>query len=257
MVDRPLKHQLLLVADEIYDKISTTSASMATAIAPDMLCLTFNGNNRRPTASRIPGGGWRCGPKDTPAASSRASALLANMRICAQMSRRQHAIQEFALGGHQGIEDLVLPGGRLLEQRDIAWLTNEIPGVCASNRRRRAVCVCRTPGLDIDDATTAFVPICCCRKTSRGGAGSNWPAPDHLRLVTLPCPRSGVRAIRRLGSFLISYRQLAADAHVMPLGWRRGRRRPSRRGGVEGTASPRRIKPETPKQLEATSTNRP
>ena len=94
-----------------------------------MLCLTFNGLSK---AYRVAGyrAGWLAitGPKDHAGSFIEGISLLANMRLCPNVPA-QHAIQ-VALGGHQSIEDLVLPGGRLLEQRDVAWTKlNEIPGV--------------------------------------------------------------------------------------------------------------------------------
>src|ERR1700759_5339624 len=125
------KHQLLLLADEIYDKIlydGVEHISVAT-VAPDMLCLTFNGLSK---AYRVAGyrAGWLAipGPKEHASSFLEGIHLLANMRLCPNVPA-QHAIQ-VALGGHQSIDDLVLPGGRLLEQRDVAWSKlNEIPGM--------------------------------------------------------------------------------------------------------------------------------
>ena len=131
MADLARKHQLLLLADEIYDKILYDDAKhIATAsVAPDVLTLTFNGLSK---AYRVAGyrSGWLVitGPKEHAESFIEGISLLANMRLCPNVPA-QHAIQ-VALGGHQSIEDLVLPGGRLLEQRDVAWTKlNEIPGV--------------------------------------------------------------------------------------------------------------------------------
>lgn len=129
MVELARKHQLLLLADEIYDKILYDDAkhiSLAT-LAPDLLTLTFNGLSK---AYRVAGyrSGWLIitGPKEHASSFIEGISLLANMRLCPNVPA-QHAIQ-VALGGHQSIEDLVLPGGRLLEQRDVAWTKlNEIP----------------------------------------------------------------------------------------------------------------------------------
>ncbi|MDM2520471.1 pyridoxal phosphate-dependent aminotransferase, partial [Mycobacteroides abscessus] len=131
MVELARKHQLLLLADEIYDKILYDDAEhiSVASLAPDLLCFTFNGLSK---AYRVAGyrSAWLAitGPKDHAASLLEGVNLLANMRLCPNVPA-QHAIQ-VALGGHQSIEDLVLPGGRLLEQRDVAWTKlNEIPGV--------------------------------------------------------------------------------------------------------------------------------
>ena len=141
MVELARKHQLLLLADEIYDKILYDDAehiSLA-SLAPDLLCLTFNGLSK---AYRVAGyrSGWLVitGPKEHASSFIEGISLLANMRLCPNVPA-QHAIQ-VALGGHQSIDDLVLPGGRLLEQRDVAWnKLNEIPGVSCVKPTGRAV----------------------------------------------------------------------------------------------------------------------
>ena len=112
------KHSLLLLADEIYDKILYDDAkhiSLAT-LAPDLLCLTFNGLSK---AYRVAGyrSGWMTitGPKEHAAGFLEGVDLLASTRLCPNVPV-QHAIQ-VALGGYQSIEDLILPGGRLGEGR--------------------------------------------------------------------------------------------------------------------------------------------
>ena len=212
MVELARKHQLLLLADEIYDKILYDDAehiSLAT-LAPDLLCLTFNGLSK---AYRVAGyrSGWLVitGPTDHATSFIEGISLLANMRLCPNVPA-QHAIQ-VALGGHQSIDDLVLPGGRLLEQRDVAWeRLNEIPGVsCVKPRGALYV----FPRLDpevhdiVDDEKLVLDLLLDEKILVTQGTGFNWPAPDHLRIVTLPWSRDLAKAIERLGNFLASYRQ--------------------------------------------------
>jgi alanine-synthesizing transaminase len=212
MVDLARKHQLLLLADEIYDKILYGDAkhiSLAT-LAPDMLCLTFNGLSK---AYRVAGyrAGWLAitGPKDHAGSFIEGINLLANMRLCPNVPA-QHAIQ-VALGGHQSIEDLVLPGGRLLEQRDVAWTKlNDIEGVsCVKPEGALYVFPRLDPEVyDIDDDEQLVLDLLLQEKILvTQGTGFNWPAPDHLRIVTLPWARDLAAAIDRLGNFLTSYRQ--------------------------------------------------
>ncbi len=212
MVDLARKHQLLLLADEIYDKILYGDAkhiSLAT-LAPDMLCLTFNGLSK---AYRVAGyrAGWLAitGPKDHAGSFIEGINLLANMRLCPNVPA-QHAIQ-VALGGHQSIEDLVLPGGRLLEQRDVAWTKlNDIEGVsCVKPDGALYVFPRLDPEVyDIDDDEQLVLDLLLQEKILvTQGTGFNWPAPDHLRIVTLPWARDLAAAIDRLGNFLTSYRQ--------------------------------------------------
>lgn len=211
IVDLARKHELLLLADEIYDKILYDDAkhiNLAT-LAPDMLCLTFNGLSK---AYRVAGyrAGWLAitGPKDHAGSFIEGINLLANMRLCPNVPA-QHAIQ-VALGGYQSIDDLVLPGGRLLEQRDVAWTKlNEIPGVSCV---KPAGALYAFPRLDpevydIDDDEQLVLDLLLQEKILvTQGTGFNWPAPDHLRIVTLPWARDLAAAIERLGNFLVGYR---------------------------------------------------
>lgn len=212
MVDLARKHQLLLLADEIYDKILYDDAQHinVAALAPDLLCLTFNGLSK---AYRVAGyrAGWLTitGPKENAASFLEGIHLLANMRLCPNVPA-QHAIQ-VALGGYQSIDDLVLPGGRLLEQRDIAWTQlNKIPGVSCVKPTGALYAFPRLdPDVhDIADDEQLVLDLLLQEKILvTQGTGFNWPAPDHLRIVTLPWSRDLIRAIDRLGNFLASYRQ--------------------------------------------------
>jgi len=206
------KHQLLLLADEIYDKILYDDATHVplASVAPDLLCLTFNGLSK---AYRVAGyrAGWLVitGPTEHATSFIEGIGLLANMRLCPNVPA-QHAIQ-VALGGYQSIDDLVLPGGRLLEQRDLAWMKlNEIPGVsCVKPQGALYV----FPRLDpevhdiVDDEKLVLDLLLDEKILVTQGTGFNWPAPDHLRIVTLPWARDLANAIERLGNFLASYRQ--------------------------------------------------
>ena len=155
--------------------------------------------------------GWLAitGPKDHAGSFIEGISLLANMRLCPNVPA-QHAIQ-VALGGHQSIDDLVLPGGRLREQRDVAWSKlNEIPGVSCV---KPAGALYTFPRLDpevheIEDDEQLVLDLLLSEKILvTQGTGFNWPAPDHLRIVTLPWSRDLAHAIDRLGNFLASYRQ--------------------------------------------------
>src|SRR4029079_9692069 len=125
------EHELIIMADEIYDKILYDGATHTPSAprAHDLLCLRFNGRSK---AARVAGSrsGWLVitGPKEHARNYLEGLDILANMRLCANVPA-QHAIQ-VALGGYQSINELILPGGRLLEQRNVAWeMLNEIPGV--------------------------------------------------------------------------------------------------------------------------------
>lgn len=131
MLELARQHNLVVFSDEIYDKILYDEAvHISTAsLAPDLLCLTFNGLSK---SYRVAGfrSGWLIisGPKHHALSYIEGIDMLANMRLCANVPA-QHAIQT-ALGGYQSINDLVLPPGRLLEQRNRTYeLLNDIPGV--------------------------------------------------------------------------------------------------------------------------------
>lgn len=169
IVDLARKHQLLLLADEIYDKILYDDAkhiSLAT-LAPDLLCLTFNGLSK---TYRVAGyrAGWLVitGPKEHAAGFLEGIDLLASTRLCPNVPA-QHAIQ-VALGGHQSIEDLILPGGRLLEQRDVAWeRLNSIPGVsCVKPKGALYAFPAWIRKSMRSTMIRSWCWICCCRRRS-------------------------------------------------------------------------------------------
>lgn len=131
VVEIARQNNLIIFADEIYDKVLYDGAVHTTlaTLAPDILTVTFNGLSK---AYRVCGfrGGWMFlnGPKDHAQGYIAGLDMLASMRLCANVPM-QHAIQT-ALGGYQSINELLLPGGRLLEQRDKAYdLITQIPGV--------------------------------------------------------------------------------------------------------------------------------
>ena len=210
MVELARRHQLVLMADEIYDKILYDDAVHVplASVAPDLLCLTFNGLSK---AYRVAGyrAGWLAvtGPKGHAGSYLEGLTLLASMRLCPNVPS-QNAIQA-ALGGHQSITDLILPGGRLLEQRDAAVTAlAAIPGVsCVVPKGALYV----FPRLDPDvypikDDQQLVLDLLLAEKILlTQGTGFNWPDPDHLRIVTLPYARDLTHAIERLGVFLQEY----------------------------------------------------
>jgi alanine-synthesizing transaminase len=205
------KHRLVVMADEIYDKILYDDAvhTPFCAVAPDVFTLTFNGLSK---AYRVAGfrSAWLMvtGPKRHAASYLEGIAMLANMRLCANVPG-QHAVQT-ALGGRQSINDLLLPGGRLREQRDAAMAAlKEIPGVtCVQPRGALYV----FPRLDpdvypiVDDQQFVLQLLREQHVLVVQGTGFNWPHPDHLRIVTLPRADDLTEAIGRIGAFLASYR---------------------------------------------------
>jgi alanine-synthesizing transaminase len=212
-VDIARKHDLMLFADEIYEKIVYDGRSMtnlASMTGRDVLCLTYSGLSK---AYRVCGfrAGWLAitGPLERASSFIEGIKLLANMRMCANVPA-QHAIQT-ALGGRQSIEDLLLPQGRLTAQRDLAHSTlNSIDGISCQQADGALYLF---PKLDVDkfgivDDERFVLDLLESEKilVSHGRA-FNWIEPDHFRLVTLPNTDDLSTALERLGNFLSSYSQ--------------------------------------------------
>ncbi|MGZ4448040.1 MAG: pyridoxal phosphate-dependent aminotransferase [Nocardioides sp.] len=208
LVDIARRHDLVVFADEIYEKILFDDAvhhHAATYAGDDVLCLTFSGLSK---AYRVCGyrAGWVMisGPQELATDFLEGLTLIANMRMCSNVPA-QHAIQT-ALGGYQSIEELIVPGGRFYEQSMLAHrLLNEIPGV--SNVKPRGALYC-FPRLDpevypIEDDEAFVIDLLRAKKLLvTHGTGFNWPTPDHFRLVTLPDVTVLEEAIGRIADFL-------------------------------------------------------
>jgi alanine-synthesizing transaminase len=204
------EHGLVVMADEIYDKILYDDAVHVpfATIAPDVFTLTFNGLSK---AYRVAGfrAGWMMvtGPKRHATSYLEGITILTNMRLCANVPA-QHAVQ-IALGGRQSIKELILPGGRLLEQRDTAIRAlHEIPGVtCVVPKGALYVFPRLDPELyPIEDDQRFVLELLRAQHVLVvQGSGFNWPHTDHLRIVTLPRSDDLTDAIGRIGAFLSSY----------------------------------------------------
>lgn len=204
------EHNLIVYADEIYDKILYDDAqhTCVASLADDLLCVTFNGLSK---AYRVAGfrSGWMIlsGPKHHARSYVEGLNMLANMRLCPNVPS-QYAIAT-ALGGRQSINDLLLPGGRLLEQRNRAYeLLTAIPGVTCVKPQGALYMF---PRLDpevypiVDDEKFAYELLREQKLLVVQGTGFNWPTPDHFRLVTLPRVEDLEDAIGRIARFLETY----------------------------------------------------
>ena len=203
---------LVLFADEIYDKILYDDAQyipLAT-LAEDLLVVTFNGLSKTYRVA-----GFRTGWMVVSGAKQRAQDyidgldILASMRLCSNVPT-QHAVQG-ALGGYQSIGEFIRPGGRLYEQRELAWnLLNEIDGVSCVKPMGALYLF---PKLDVDrfnisdDEQFALDLLRQEKLLVVQGTGFNWPRPDHFRIVFLPHEEELTEAIGRLKRFLDQYRQ--------------------------------------------------
>ncbi|WP_372528190.1 pyridoxal phosphate-dependent aminotransferase [Piscinibacter sp.] len=212
IVEVARQHQLIVFADEIYDKTvydGETHTSIA-ALADDVLFVTFNGlsKNYRSCGYRA---GWMVVSGEKRHAKDYIEGLnmLASMRLCSN-TPGQLAIQT-ALGGYQSIKDLVAPGGRLCRQRDLAYkLLSEIPGVSVVKPK---AALYMFPKLDAkmypitDDQQFAYELLAEEKVLIVQGTGFNWPQPDHFRLVFLPNSDDLTEAMGRIARFLDHYRK--------------------------------------------------
>jgi alanine-synthesizing transaminase len=212
IVEIARQHQLILFADEIYDKTLYDGAEHTSiaSLADDVLCLSFNGlsKNYRSCGYRA---GWMVVSGDKRYARDYIEGLnmLASMRLCAN-TPGQLAIQT-ALGGYQSIKDLVAPGGRLARQRNLAYsLLTQIPGVSVV---KPTAALYMFPRLDPkvypieDDQQFAYELLAEEKVLIVQGTGFNWPTPDHFRLVFLPNTDDLTEAVGRIARFLDNYRK--------------------------------------------------
>jgi alanine-synthesizing transaminase len=212
IVDLARKHQLIVFADEIYDKtlFDGEQHTSIASLAEDVFFVTFNGlsKNYRSCGYRA---GWMVVSGDKKRATDYIEGLnmLASMRLCAN-TPGQLAIQT-ALGGYQSIDDLVAPGGRLCRQRDLAHrLLTAIPGVTCVKPK---AALYMFPRLDPelypieDDQQFAYDLLAEEKVLIVQGTGFNYPTPDHFRLVFLPHEDDLAEAIGRIARFLEHYRK--------------------------------------------------
>jgi alanine-synthesizing transaminase len=203
---------LIVYADEIYSRITYDGARhipMA-AIAPDILTISFDGLSKAWRAAGFRSA-WMVlsGNKKCARGYLEGLDMLSNMRLCANMPA-QFGIQT-ALGGYQSINDLVLPGGRLREQRDTAVnMTNAIPGLSVVMPKGALYCF---PKIDVkrfnitDDEKFIMDLLRDQHLLLVHGRGFNWKEHDHFRVVFLPDRETLADAMNRLGRFLECYRQ--------------------------------------------------
>ena len=206
------EHELVIFADEIYDKMLYDGArhtSMA-SLADDVLFVTMNGlsKNYRACGYRA---GWMVlsGEKKHAQDYINGLTILASMRLCSNVPG-QFAIQT-ALGGYQSIDDLVAPTGRLAKQRDLAYqLLTAIPGVtCVKPKAALYLFPRFDPKLyPIEDDQQFILELLEEEKVLVvQGSGFNWPHPDHIRVVFLPIADDLTEAIGRIARFLENYRK--------------------------------------------------
>ncbi|MEO8248468.1 MAG: pyridoxal phosphate-dependent aminotransferase [Burkholderiales bacterium] len=206
------EHDLVLFADEVYDKVlyDGVQHTAIASLSEDVLTLTFNSLSKsyRSCGYRA---GWLVVSGDKKPAADYIEGLnmLSNMRLCSNVPG-QWAIQT-ALGGYQSINELICEGGRLRRQRDLAYeLITAIPGVTCVKPK---AALYMFPRLDpevypiADDALFFLELLRETRVMLVQGTGFNWPAPDHFRIVFLPHEDDLREAVGRLAKFLETYKK--------------------------------------------------
>jgi alanine-synthesizing transaminase len=212
LVEIARQHKLVVFSDEIYDKIIYDGAQhVATAsLADDLLFVTFNGLSK---AYRIAGYrvGWMIvsGAKDKARDYMNGLAMLASMRLCSNVPGQ--SIIQTALGGYQSINDLVKPGGRLYEQRNLCYeMVSSIEGLSCVKPKATFYCF---PKIDMKrfkikkDETLVLDLLRNERILLVHGTGFNWFDHDHFRIVFLPRIDELRDALGRMKRFLSTYHQ--------------------------------------------------
>ncbi|MGB4248140.1 MAG: pyridoxal phosphate-dependent aminotransferase [Pseudohongiellaceae bacterium] len=201
------KHKLVIFSDEIYSKILYDDAQHVpiASLCEDLLVVTFNGLSK---SYRLAGfrSGWMIlsGAKEKAENYIEGLEILSNMRLCANVPA-QFAVQT-ALGGYQSINELILPGGRLREQRDLAWnLITQIPGVTCVKPKGA---IYMFPKLDPqmypvkDDAKFIYDLLEKEKILLVQGSAFNIKDKNHFRIVFLPSSDVLTLAIGKIERFL-------------------------------------------------------
>jgi alanine-synthesizing transaminase len=206
------ENELIIYSDEIYEKITYNGAEHTSiaAMTEDVLVVTFSGLSK---SHRVPGfrAGWMMlsGQKYHAESYIEGLNMLSSMRLCSNVPS-QYAIQT-SLGGYQSIDDLVLPGGRLKDQRDLAYkLLTDIPGISCVKPEAGLYLFPKidTERFNITNDERFILDFLTQEKVLLvQGSGFNWPEPNHFRLVFLPPEEDLKIAIGRLEKFLSTYNQ--------------------------------------------------
>lgn len=212
IVELARQHGLILFADEIYSKIIYDDAEHIplSRLSEEVLCLSFNGLSK---SYRLAGfrSGWMVitGDKRKAKGYIEGLTILASMRLCANAPAMLGV--QTALGGYQSINELILPGGRLKEQRDLACsMLNDIPGLSCVKPKGALYLFPKidTKKFNISNDEQWVLDFLIEKKVLLvQGTAFNWKQPDHFRIVFLPHKDELRSAIGSLGEFFASYKQ--------------------------------------------------
>ncbi len=212
IADIARRHELIIFSDEMYDRLvmdGLQHISIA-SLAPDLFCVTFSGLSKSHMACgfRV---GWMIlsGNKEIARDYMAGINMLSNMRLCSNVPGQ--SIVQTALGGYQSVNEYIVPGGRIYDQREFVYKAlNDIPGISAVKPKAAFYIF---PKIDIkkfniyDDQQFALDFLKEKRVLIVPGSGFNWKAPDHFRVVYLPREDTLEEACNSLRDFLSTYRQ--------------------------------------------------
>lgn len=212
IVDVAREHQLIIFSDEIYDRLvmdGEEHISIA-SLAPDLFCVTFSGLSKSHMIAgfRI---GWMIlsGNKKLASDYIEGINMLSNMRLCSNVPAQ--SVVQTALGGHQSVNDYIIPGGRIYEQREYIYKAlTDIPGISAVKPKAAFYIF---PKLDTkkfhisNDEQFALDLLREKKILLIHGGGFNWQQPDHFRVVYLPRIEVLEQASEKIADFLSMYRQ--------------------------------------------------
>ncbi len=212
LVDIARRHELIIFSDEIYDRLVMDGHEhISTAsLAPDMFCVTFSGLSKSHMVCgfRV---GWMIlsGNKALAQDYMAGINMLSNMRLCSNVPGQ--SVIQTALGGYQSVNEYIIPGGRVYEQREFIWeAINDIPGLSAVKPKAAFYIF---PKIDTkrfnihDDQQFALDFLKEKRILIVPGSGFNWKQPDHFRIVYLPRVEELATATEKLKDFLRTYKQ--------------------------------------------------
>lgn len=212
IVEIARQNDLIIFADEIYDRLVMDGKkhTAIASLAPDVFCVSMNGlsKSHRICGFRV---GWMVlsGPKNNVKGYIEGLNMLANMRLCANVLG-QHVVQT-SLGGYQSVDELLIPGGRIYEQRNFIYKAiNEVPGLSAVKPDAGLYIF---PKIDremyrIDDDEQFCLELLKQEKVMLvPGKGFNWNEPDHFRIVYLPRVEELAKVQEKLTRVLNQYRR--------------------------------------------------
>ena len=212
IVEIARRHELIIFSDEMYDRLVMDGGEhiSVASLAPDLFCVTFSGLSKSHMVCgfRV---GWMIlsGNKKSAAGYIEGLNMLSNMRLCSNVPGQ--SIIQTALGGYQSVNEYIVPGGRVYEQRNFIYeALNDIPGLSAVKPKAGFYIF---PKIDVkrfnitDDVQFALAFLREKRVLFVQGTGFNWHEPDHFRIVYLPRIAVLKESMEKMRDFLAHYHQ--------------------------------------------------